>query len=261
MIRVGRRVYKRDGSYKDPKYDGFKSIICLTKSTKYGSLGPYVLKDDKGRIMENLYQFARVYRRVPRSIQYYSRYNNTVIWGHPAETHVDIDENGEEKPNQKYWEWRKKGMNNEWHVRYPVGYGNQHGNVLYALYENDGIMEGPFDYIQARKHIYVPIYTRLVKKEKQYQDLKQMLENGENLLIIEVDGPHQESLGYYRTKYQNKVNNKFIENSTMLINQQNIDIMLNDTRHPYGHGYCLASALLGLDQGEKDHIKNGGAGA
>ena len=28
------------------------------------------------------------------------------------------------------------------------------------------------------------------------------------------------------------------------ITKKNIDIMLNDTRHAFGHGYCLAMALL-----------------
>lgn len=54
MIRVGRREYRKDGSYKDPSYPGFTPILVLTKSSAYGSLGPYCLKDEKGRIMENL---------------------------------------------------------------------------------------------------------------------------------------------------------------------------------------------------------------
>lgn len=33
----------------------------------------------------------------------------------------------------------------------------------------------------------------------------------------------------------------------MLITKENISIMLNDTKHPFGHGYCLAMALLDKD--------------
>lgn len=58
MIRVGRRKYNRDGSYIDPTYPNFTPIICLTSSTEYGFLGPYELKDEKGRIMENIWQFS-----------------------------------------------------------------------------------------------------------------------------------------------------------------------------------------------------------
>ena len=56
-IRVGRRVYGKNGTFTDPTFSGFEDILCLTKYTKYGSLGPYVLADDKGRIMENIWQF------------------------------------------------------------------------------------------------------------------------------------------------------------------------------------------------------------
>ena len=31
----------------------------------------------------------------------------------------------------------------------------------------------------------------------------------------------------------------------LLINQNNMRVMLNDAKHPFGHGYCLAMALLG----------------
>jgi hypothetical protein len=43
---------------------------------------------------------------------------------------------------------------------------------------------------------------------------------GENLLIIEVDGPHQEDLQYYKDKYG--VSDNFIENGTMLVTKDNI---------------------------------------
>lgn len=42
MIRVGTHVYDRKGEYKDPEVEGFLPIVCLTKSTAYGSLSPYV---------------------------------------------------------------------------------------------------------------------------------------------------------------------------------------------------------------------------
>lgn len=34
--------------------EGFKNIVVLTKSSQYGMLGPYVLKDDNGNIVENI---------------------------------------------------------------------------------------------------------------------------------------------------------------------------------------------------------------
>ena len=101
------------------------------------------------------------------------------------------------------------------------------------------------NYIEGRKGIYLPVYCQLAKEQPLFKALQQKLANGENLLIIEVDGPHQESLEYYKNKYG--VDDTFIQNKTMLVNSENIKIMLNDEKYPFGHGYCLAMALLNKD--------------
>ncbi|AYV84391.1 MAG: hypothetical protein Hyperionvirus24_13 [Hyperionvirus sp.] len=240
MIRVGRRVYNKDGSYVDPYYENFTKILCLTKSTEYGDIGPYLLKDEKGRIMENIFQFSKVYESVPYSKEYYSRYDKKVIWEYPKELHYS-----DNKLTDGYWRWRKEGMENKYHVRYPVGFGNRH-KCLFAIKENDdGTFSGPLNYVEGRKQIYIPVYCKLVKGHPKFMDLKKRLEKGENLLIIEVDGPHGECLGYYRENYN--VGEDFIVGNTMLATPENVRIMLNDTRFPFGHGYTLAMALLGGD--------------
>jgi len=81
-----------------------------------------------------------------------------------------------------------------------------------------------------------------VEKEEIYAELKERLDGGENLLIAEVDGPKEESMPYYKENYG--VDDEFIENRTILVNDENMDLMLNDTRHAFGHGYCLAMSLL-----------------
>ena len=55
MIRVGRIIYSHGGPIY-PSYPGFSPIVCLTKSSAYGSLGPYVLKTEEGWIMENVWR-------------------------------------------------------------------------------------------------------------------------------------------------------------------------------------------------------------
>jgi len=242
MIRVGRCIYSKRGGRTDPTYPGFTNIVVLMKShSKWGVLGPYLLKDEQDRIFENVWQFAKVYEKVPRSRQRKSRYQNEIIWEHPAETHV-ID--GELTP--EYFAWREKGMNNEHPVRYPVGFHYRH-KCLYALAEENGeIVNEQLDYVEARKRIYVKEYCRLVKRKSKFRDLKRKLRKGENLLIVEVDGPHQESLDYYKENYD--VNDNFIEEGTMLMNEENTRIMLNDDKHPFGHGYCLALALLDKEE-------------
>ena len=239
MIRVGRCKYNKAGQPTYPTYPGFTPIIVLMKShSEYGVLGPYCLKDDEGHIMENVWQFKKCFAEVPATTQYYSRYNKMVTWSHPHEVHY---QNGQILP--AYWAWREKGMNNLHYVRYPVGFGNMH-KCLFAI-KDENNPDQRLDYIDARKQIYVPVYCDLVKKEEKYAELKERLDNGENLLIIEVDGPHQESLNYYMQEYG--VNESFIEDDTMLAIDENLMIMLNDEKHAFGHGYCLAMALLELE--------------
>jgi hypothetical protein len=242
-VRVGRRVYGRNGTFTDPKFPEFKDILCLTKSTKYGSLGPYVLKDRNGRIMENIWQFSKVYETVPRSRQTYSRYDHTVIWDHPAEIHSVND-----ILTTKYKLWRQKGMECVYPIRYPVGL-NDRGKCIGSIQSseyNKCVKEPEYvpkllTYIEARKEIYLKTYLKLVKKEPDFAKLLKMLKEGKNLLIIEVDGPHEDHLDYYKTRYG--VGDDFIINNTILASQENMDIMLNDDKFPFGHGYCLALAL------------------
>lgn len=244
MLRVGRCVYKGVKTPRsDPSYEGFTPIIVLMKGhSKYGELGPYDLVDEKGRIHENIWQFSKVYEKIPKSKQKFSRTTKTIVWDHPAETHIKDGELTDE-----YYKWRKKGMYNKYAVRYPVGFYHRH-KCLYALADGaDGKVDvdNQLGYIESRKEIYVKEYCRLVKKEPKFKELKARLEKGDNLLIFEVDGPHQESLQFYKNKY--KVDDDFIENGTMVANKDNLKIMLNDTKHPFGHGYCLAMAILDID--------------
>ncbi len=304
MIRVGRCKYDSKGSVSYPSFPGYKNIIVMMKShSEYYPLSPYELRNDKGQIMENMWQFSKVYEKVPNSVQRYSRWNPTVIWNHPAETHfipslTDPSDFSKGKILDSYKIWRKKGMDAKYPIRYPVGFNNRHkclfsmascglqpsasvlqpsasvlqpsasvlqpsasvlqpsASVLQPsasssdlsgnLSEQGKVAEDnfgkPLDYIESRKLIYVPLYTDMVSKQPLFASLKNMLQNGTNLLIIEVDGPHQESLEYYKSKYG--VADDFIVDDTMLALPENLSIMMNDPKHPFGHGYCLAMALI-----------------
>lgn len=45
--------------------------------------------------------------------------------------------------------------------------------------------------------------------------------------------PHQESLEYYKNKYN--LADDFIVNHTILVNKHNMDILLNDEKYPFGN--------------------------
>lgn len=249
-VRVGRITY-RQGRQVYPSYPNFTPIVVLTKSSEYGDLGPYVLKNEKGELMENIWQASKVYEWIPDVCEYYSRWDNTIIWKHSKERHISEESMNDSSqcPNKKYWTWRSKLLACPYAVRYPVGMTHRH-SCLYAIESRNG---PHLDYVEARKGIYFRVYRDLVKKQKKFKELRRRLEKGENLLIIEVDGPHQESLDYYREKYS--VKDTFIDRSTVYVSPENMKIMLNDTKHPFGHGYCLAIALLEQDSDVWDEMK------
>jgi len=234
QVRVGRSKFRQTTKYK-----GFTKIPVLTERYgKYGQIGPYNLKNNQDEILENVWQFSKVYSYVPAVSVPYSTGDKTIVWTWPAEVHLDEQGN----PNENYWRWREAGKNNPQPVRFPVGSRNKH-TVSYSLqYEAPPSETNPrLNYIQSRKAIYVPIYEQAVAQHPLFLDLWIRLQGGENLLILDVDGPHQESLNYYREWYN--VPENFIEGDTVLATDENLDILLNDPKHPYGHGYVLAKTL------------------
>jgi len=236
MIRIGRMI---NGAYTP--VSGFRPIVITTASSPYASLSPFCLRDEKGRFHENIWQSSKVYMEVPASRQTYSRWNSTVIWEHPYEVHTD----DQGLPNQAYFAWRHKLANNPYPVRYPVGFQHRH-KCLYALKETgEGLIEPwALGYIAARKEIYGKEYLRLVEKQPQYRELKDRLARGENLLLIDVDGPHQEGMSYYQEKYQ--VTPDFITNNSVLASEYSLNLLLNDEKFQYGHAFFLAASLLNI---------------
>jgi len=75
LLRVGVCKWK-GGKRIDPSFENFTPIVVLTKTSKkeYADLGPYEIKDEKGRIHENIWQFSKVYEYVPESKQTTSRF-------------------------------------------------------------------------------------------------------------------------------------------------------------------------------------------
>ena len=150
-----------------PETPDFKNILIHTKSVKTlgVELSPYVLTNEEGQLVENVWQFSKVYEKVEEQKIPLSRFQpNTIVWEHPAETHV-VD--GEIQP--AYWAWRKKGMQNSYAVRYPNGF-NGRRKCLYSLWpvNDDDVLFEQLDYIQARKKIYCGEYARLAPKTNDF---------------------------------------------------------------------------------------------
>ena len=271
-MRVGRRKYQLDGTYTDPVLEpGRIPIVSLTKSTKYGHLSPYCLTDERGWILENIWQGAKIYPWVPDTVQYRSRRDRTAIWSSNSEYHLYSPGLGlPPLPMPNYWSWRFSLMRNPEPVRYPVGYQLRHtvyasvwpvpklGDADYHCssygtippignYWEDGIAEY-LPYTMARKRIYLPIYLASVFRNPRFPELVEISRTSP-ISIIDVDGPHEESKGNYIRTYPyldwTSLRDQSIDPSLPLLSA-----LINDPTHPFGHGYCLSLALkvaLGLE--------------
>lgn len=182
-VRVGRCDYRRGCHYAE--VPGFTAVLCISKDPVYSALSPFVLRDSDGVLVENRWQFSKIYRKVPEVKQ--------KNWYHWSETH--IDDKGE--PNRAYWAWRSKGFVHRKPVRFPVGRENRK-TCVGAIADDDEKKARFLNYVESRKKIYVLRYTAALKLSPVYQGLKRRLLNGENLLIIDIDGPHKAAMPYTR---------------------------------------------------------------
>lgn len=241
QIRIGTRKFVH-GKHIDPTYPGFERIICLTKSTAYGELGPYCLKDEHGELIENSWQKSKVVKHTRESKQTFPR-SDRIIWDWPAEQHVD----GKGFLLPTWFTWSKALGEAKEPVRYPLTYEGRHETL--GCYSPEHCksthISDLLDIPNSRKLIYFPKYIAAAKQHPLYAKLQEKLQQGNNLLIIDVDGPLQNSLEYYKTKY--KVGDDFIVKDTILATEENLKIMINDSKHSCGHTYGLAAALLNIE--------------
>jgi hypothetical protein len=194
---------------------------------------PYVLRNEKGQLLENIWQFAKIYRRVEAQRTMLSRFHpDKIIWTHGAEQHIVGDDN----VTREYWVWRKKGMDNAYAVRYPAGFKARRGAVA-SLWIVDGQLRW-LDYIAARKHIYCGEYIRLAQSTPHFHKLRELLASGANLQIVEVDGPDPTlSDGPYASIS--------VDSPGLLMDDATCKFLLNDPRRAFGHGFVIAALLLG----------------
>jgi hypothetical protein len=220
-VAVAKYYHRRRGA-EMPEMEGFTSILVHSSAKGIGGpLSPFHLQNEKGQRQENVWQFSKLYRVVKKQTQ--------KEWTHPEEVHVD-EATGE--PNEAYWKWREKGMNHNRAVRYPNGFNGRHDCV--CAITDDGQR---LDYVAARKAIYCDFYVRHAQEHPSFLALKQRLEDGENLMIVEIDGPdyNLEFEPYTRISKQSP---------GLIMDEETTKMLLNDTRKPFGHGYVIAALLL-----------------
>lgn len=177
--------------------DNWTVINVCSNSTDLGKglspfyLGPcHLYGGIKSRTVENAWQYAKVYEE------------HTNEYGHPT---------------QDYWDWAIDGWANPRAVRYPMGRG---AKPLYSLWEDEHL-----DYIDARKRIYIPVYSRLARKSKAFAKLIRLhiqLKSKQVLALRDFDG------------YDHK-----------LLNMDLVDVV-DESKRKMGHAFVLAMMLEGV---------------
>lgn len=97
-------------------------------------------------------------------------------------------QNGE--PTPEYFKWATEGWDNGWAVRYPMGKG---AIPEYCLWEGEKL-----GYIQARKRVYIPLYSKAVLESDSYPKLVELYKNlssqGKDLWLWDFDGYNHRKL-------------------------------------------------------------------
>ena len=106
-IRVGKYNYK---TKTQPKTNNFENVLIHTT----GSLSPYVMKDKNNILMENFWQFSKVWNSVNDITQPINMYQSKSIrWKHPEEIHIEQNNDNLIKLTPEYWKWREKGFSHD----------------------------------------------------------------------------------------------------------------------------------------------------
>lgn len=253
-IYVGRRVYNGK-DFLDYVQPNTKKVLCLTKSTPYGCLGPYVLRVppwekyikscEEGTIMENTYQGSKIYPSV-KPINVRNNYTRKIIFSYPnEEKHITKKGN----ITKKYWNWRYQVQHCEEPLRYPVGYHERHNcKACVKVVDWETKKFKVYNYVDARKYVYEQLYRdcvnyyRETNSKNKFDYLLSLVKSGQDITIVEVDGPRQEFLEHYIEKYNLPEN--FIQNNVVEATFSTINIFEQDTKAPCGHGFYLAKMLL-----------------
>jgi len=192
--------------------------------------------------MENAWQFAKVYEKIPKQRIPESRFRpNKIIWEYPAETHAVKNADGDWVVTDEYWNWRRRGFLNPDPVRYPVGFKGR-SKCLFALYQDPETEEWTqLGYINARKKLYCRLYADSVRHDPLFKELQTRVQNGGKVTILDVDGPTllpEKALEY-------PFNQIDPVSSTIPCTEELIKAFLHEPAIPFGHGFVLATMLVG----------------
>lgn len=145
---------------------------------------------------------------------YYGFWNFEHFW-QAGKKHADV-------PLEKTVQWWLK--QDEPHRKCKVG----SNRIEYAVYP---MVTGTrrLAWVEARKEVYVPLYTQKVQHERVLQDMRELLLT-KDIVILDCDGP-------------------FDENNRPICLEVTLDLLrtkIEDQTRAFGHGYVIAGLLLDI---------------
>ncbi len=151
---------------KDSAPPGAMVLNTTSRSKDWGRafspflLGPVDLYGNyTARNVENAWQYCKVYKE-----------------------HVDANGN----PSEEYFQWAESGWNNPAAQRYPMGKGIK---PKYSYWDGEALT-----YVEARKKIYIPIYSKAVATTEAFLRLADVAKSHE-VWLWDFDGYNHEALG------------------------------------------------------------------
>jgi hypothetical protein len=177
-------------SYRDKIPEGSIAINTTSRSNNWSrGLSPFFLRPlcaPNCYNVENLYQFSKCYKQ-----------------------HIGEDSN----PTEEWFKWRDKGFGTSRAVRYPMGKG--------ALPEYSYWYGNKYSYVEARKHIYFPVYSQSVVMSEAYEKLYELYKTEtEDIYLIDFDGYNHDKLG------------------------MTLKDVINDPDKKMGHAFCIKAVLM-----------------
>lgn len=120
----------------------------------------------------------------------------------------------DESVGDRYFSWAKSGWDSKRAERYPMGKG---AIPLYSIWDGKKL-----DYVEARKQIYIPLYSKAVVNTDAFAKLKEVYESNKDIYLWDFDahGLQPETFDYWDLWNNNKIK--------------------------VGHGYVLAMMLEGI---------------
>lgn len=210
-------VYRCARGVSYPKEEGWINIAAWSRgAAPWKQLSPFVMGPvDDAVNFENHWQSFKVWETI----------------GSTGERHVGEDG----LPNEAWYAWHKKLRATPQAIRRPNGYEKP----LYAWYKGQKL-----DVVQARKQIYIPDLQRLYRAHPVYQQLLKLVRNGQNVIIIEPDGPAED----VRCQPLSKETLVALQDCTTWKEAARLfgqpEWAGSNRYFPYGHGYVIALTLL-----------------